>query len=393
MGERDTPPPAMPDDHASSDPTGKRAWREVMGAERGDAEAHGTTSVAASFSDGQDVGRRARVSAGSVAPCPVAFSERHSRTFTTLKAMDRIRRHRASNAAKSSPPGPDGDGTLRLLLVGADRREGTCPRDTAAVFDGLLADAGRSNDDEDDTDTSTSSSSLFQRAMEGVKRVDVMLVGPNVRLDPGVTRDVFHAVDVNGCDAVTDDATEDSTADSSSIELRVAYRVGLYHDLREEDRTRGREETETNETLDKVHCQNNQNNQKSTAVSDFTPDLALAFNAGVWGYEPREWEPTMREILFTDTCPLLVTGYTLAEAENDEDALGDMFPASDCDCRNKSNQNEEVEWLWESEINPFRSLHERELGFSRGDYLLEGEGDGAHAMGENCAWQCLAAKT
>ena len=143
-----------------------------MGAERGDAEAHGTTSVAARFSDGQDVGRRARVSAGSVAPCPVAFSERHSRTFTTLKAMDRIRRHRASNAAKSSPPGPDGDGTRRLLLVGADRREGTCPRDTAAVFDGLLADAGRSNDDEDDTDTSTSSSSLFQRAMEGVKRVE-----------------------------------------------------------------------------------------------------------------------------------------------------------------------------------------------------------------------------
>ena len=229
--------------------------------------------------------------------------------------------------------------------------------------------------------------------MEGVKRVDVMLVGPNVRLDPGVTRDVFHAVDVNGCDAVTDDSTEDSTADSSSIELRVAYRVGLYHDLREEDRTRGREETETNETLDKVHCQNNQNNQKSTAVSDFVPDLALAFNAGVWGYEPREWEPTMREILFTDTCPLLVTGYTLAEAENDEDALGDMFPAGDFDCRNKSSQNEEVEWLWESEINPFRSLHERELGFSRGDYLLEGEGNGAHAMGENCAWQCLAAKT
>ena len=364
-----------------------------MGAER-DADTHGTTSVAARFSDGQDVGRRARVSAGSVAPCPVAFSERHSRTFTTLKAMDRIRRHRASNAAKSSPPGPDGDGTLRLLLVGADRREGTCPRDTAAVFDGLLADAGRSNDDEDDTDTSTSSSSLFQRAMEGVKRVDVMLVGPNVRLDPGVTRDVFHAVNVN-----EDDSTEDSIdEESSSIELRVAYRVGLYHDLREEDRTRGREETETAVTDEKrdSRCQNNQNNQnnqKSTAVSDFVPDLALAFNAGVWGYEPREWEPTMREILFTDTCPLLVTGYTLAEAENDEDALGDMFPAGDCDCRNKSSQNEEVEWLWESEINPFRSLHERELGFSRGDYLLEGEGDGAHAMGENCAWQCLAAKS
>ena len=48
-------------------------------------------------------------------------------------------------------------------------------------------------------------------------------------------------------------------------------------------------------------------------------------------------------------------------------------------------------------MNPFRSLDERELAFDRGDYLLggegEGEGTGAHVMGENCAWQCLAAKT
>ena len=58
---------------------------------------------------------------------------------------------------------------------------------------------------------------------------------------------------------------------------------------------------------------------------------------------------------------------------------------------------EEVEWLWESEMNPFRSLDERELAFDRGDYLLGGEGEGggtgAHVMGENRAWQCLAAKT
>ena len=60
-------------------------------------------------------------------------------------------------------------------------------------------------------------------------------------------------------------------------------------------------------------------------MTDFSPDLALAFNAGVWGYDADEWRPTMREILFEDECPLLVTGYTLAETECDEDALGEMF--------------------------------------------------------------------
>ena len=57
------------------------------------------------------------------------------------------------------------------------------------------------------------------------------------------------------------------------------------------------------------------------AVPSFAPDLALAFNAGVWGYAPEEWRPTLEKVLYEDACPLVVTGYTLEEAENDEDAL------------------------------------------------------------------------
>ena len=124
--------------------------------------------------DGQDVGRHASGEA-SAARCPIAFSKRHSRTFTTLKAMDRIARHRASRASKSSErtpsPAARDDGTLRLLLVGADRTEGTCPRDTAAVFDGLLADAGKTNASESSSSVSFASSSsppsALRRAMEG----------------------------------------------------------------------------------------------------------------------------------------------------------------------------------------------------------------------------------
>ena len=145
--------------------------------------------------------------------------KRHSRTYTTLKGMDRIARHRASRASKSSErtpstrgPGARDDGTLRLLLVGADRTEGTCPRDTAAVFDGLLADAGKTNASESSSSSSSSSPPpLFRRAMEGVRRVDVVLVGPNVRLDDGVERDVFHAVSRRRDDADDDDAKETTT--------------------------------------------------------------------------------------------------------------------------------------------------------------------------------------
>ena len=65
----------------------------------------------------------------------------------------------------------------------------------------------------------------------------------------------------------------------------------------------------------------------------------------------------MREILFEDECPLLVTGYTLAETECDEDALGEMFGVGEGEAgEGETGPREEVEWLWESEMNPFRSL-------------------------------------
>jgi len=44
-----------------------------------------------------------------------------------------------------------------------------------------------------------------------------------------------------------------------------------------------------------------------------------------------------------------------------------------------------VEWLWEAELNPSRSLRERELEFDREGYMNRGKS----FMGENCGWQCL----
>ena len=139
MGERDTTPRTMPDDHSQSDSTGERTWREVMGDAREAYAREASWAAKKQVGDGQDVGRHASGEA-SAARCPIAFSKRHSRTFTTLKAMDRIARHRASRASKSSERTPSSrgpaardDGTLRLLLVGADRTEGTCPRDLSLI--------------------------------------------------------------------------------------------------------------------------------------------------------------------------------------------------------------------------------------------------------------------
>ena len=114
----------------------------------------------------------------------------------------------------------------------------------------------------------------------------------------------------------------------------------------------------------------------------------------------------------------------MEEAENDEDAIRDMLStpeihpetdveedgvdggeksccvvdgtetARDGSTTKKGAVDEEkentsvptaVEWLWEAELNPSRSLRERELEFDSGAYLERGKA----FMGENCGWQCL----
>ena len=125
----------------------------------------------------------------------------------------------------------------------------------------------------------------------------------------------------------------------------------------------------------------------------------------------------------------LVVGPWIEEAENDEDALRDMLEGEgrgggvpvvgpgtrggggDGDGRGGSAaaadavlvvaEEEEkndassatratvttatVEWLWEAELNPSRSLQERELHFDESAYMEREK----TFMGENCGWQCL----
>jgi hypothetical protein len=233
-----------------------------------------------------------------------------------------------------------GDGTLRLLVVGADRVEGTSPLETAEVFKGLLrkrrGGRGRGRrtstsrtsprkpgDDNGDKQGARAAAAEEEEedAMEGVDRVDILLVGPNVMLDDGVDEGVFHTIPAPSID---DDDGDGGGGlhrrdDGRRIQLRVAYHVGLYHDMERRDDVAGEDESEASAAAVvavSVDVSSAAPAASSSAAADddvgsFTPDLAVAFNAGMWGYSPEEWHPTIARVLHEDGCPLVVTGYTL----------------------------------------------------------------------------------
>ena len=336
----------------------------------------------------------------------VAFSHRHSRSSTMLEAIRRIKRHRIvaenngggdgghggrrrgrstgirraadedrddaanddafgadvehehdhdqANANAVAPAGfHSGDGTFRLLLVGADRVEGTSPLETADVFKGLLrrsrrgrgrivggngigkgereggsggggggggeggSPRGRGGIQNEVTASANDASGADEPeeleededAMEGIDRVDILLVGPNVMLDEGVEEGVFHTVPSA---QKTRELSPRGGDEHRPIELRVAYHVGLYHDMKRPDDD---DDDDDDEGIIAAGDKNNDEGHResiiATTVDGFSPDLAVAFNAGMWGYSPDEWRPTVERVLHEDGCPLVVTGYTL----------------------------------------------------------------------------------
>lgn len=78
------------------------------------------------------------------------------------------------------------------------------------------------------------------------------------------------------------------------------------------------------------------------STSATLPDLAIAFNAGVWGY--KEWETTIAHLINT-SLPFVVTAYTIQEAEDDEDSIRKLI--------DRLHSNSSCEW--ESEPNPYSS--------------------------------------
>lgn len=91
-------------------------------------------------------------------------------------------------------------------------------------------------------------------------------------------------------------------------------------------------------------------------------DIAVAFNAGIWGYD--SWKPTIASMSSpdNDTCPgmgktiFVITAYTIEECEDDADVLANVV--EEIRSSQESHAGSIARQLW-IETNPFSSRCER----------------------------------
>ncbi len=125
------------------------------------------------------------------------------------------------------------------------------------------------------------------------------------------------------------------------------------------------------------------------------PDLAVAFNAGIWGY--REWADTIQYLALqqyaTTTIatgesknntnsarcglPMIITAYTLDECQEDQEVISEAINSTEEGSKKTENTSDSyrAEILWASERNPFGSQVVRETKGSTQVYR------------ENACWQ------
>mmetsp|Transcript_46906 Transcript_46906/g.146329 ORF Transcript_46906/g.146329 Transcript_46906/m.146329 type:complete len:216 (-) Transcript_46906:593-1240(-) len=149
----------------------------------------------------------------------------------------------------------------------------------------------------------------------GLQRIEVLVTGPNL------------FVDLASREVETGGAV-------------YSFRPGLYHDVVSADEAAG------------AH-------------------LAVCFNAGVWGYDT--WAPTL--LMMASAMPVLVTSYSIEEAEDDEDCINEIFNKTD---------GLGVRWHWESERNEARAAGPRTTLST--DHCADAE------RAENLAWLCFEAE-
>ncbi len=190
------------------------------------------------------------------------------------------------------------DTTLHCHLLGADRREGCDARSAAATFAPLCE----------------------LLAGSGWREVVLLLCGPNCTPPPPAGSDGEPGLSAL-CTAV--EARGDSPA------LRVRWAQGYYDEL----------------------CD---------ALQLSPPHLAVAFQAGLWGYST--WQRSVLRVRDAGR-PILITSYNAWEADDDGEALREWG---------------DWRWIWQAESNPWRSLAAEPRA-----------GPLPHALFENCVTQCV----
>ncbi|TYZ68921.1 hypothetical protein PybrP1_009101 [[Pythium] brassicae (nom. inval.)] len=221
-----------------------------------------------------------------------------SRSLTLIACLERLR--------AQLPPAPPASPALTVLVLGADHREGNTPLETSAVFAAFLRWlAARS------------------ATAETHATLRLALVGPNVARQLHETRAEQHWTALGR-------AAEDADDDGDALRVQLSYFVGSFDAF------------------------------AAARAPLAAPDLAVCFNAGVWGYD--EWLPSLQLLLHAVRAPLLVTSYNAHEAQDDEDALEALAPR----------------WFWRAEKNPHGSRTLRATRNALGSELRE-----------NDHWMCL----
>ena len=109
--------------------------------------------------------------------------------------------------------------------------------------------------------------------------------------------------------------------------------------------------------------------QEQTSLTDSSIDLIISFNAGIWGYD--SWKPTLQYLRVAHETtkkkiPLVVTAYTLWEAQEDYKVLQETFAQS-------------FSLAWKPQLNPFGSHMTRPTSTAPPQQT--------EAYRENAAWQ------
>ena len=115
--------------------------------------------------------------------------------------------------------------------------------------------------------------------------------------------------------------------------------------------------------------------------SSTQPDLIIFFNPGLWGYD--SWLPTLKYLADNHTnIPLVITSYTLQEAEEDADIMESFIKKIQSNESNNVNNtvsSSSQNIIWDIEVNPFHSKKKR-------SDVTTAPNDSTYY--DNYAWQC-----
>ncbi|GLD99380.1 hypothetical protein PINS_up008099 [Pythium insidiosum] len=228
-----------------------------------------------------------------------------TRALTLIECLKRLQQTTTdANAGAGAGASASAAAELTIHLVGADHREGNSMAETMLIFERLFQ---------------------YLAVEDGrYTLLRLVLVGPNIAAK------LHHSSQTTTHSDMREPLSVHQPL--ASIEVALSYYVGSFDDY-------------YGETAQYVR-----------------PDLAVCFNAGIWGYD--QWLPTLQLLVHTIQTPLLVTSYNAHEASDDEDVLDDSVGPP--------------RWYWRAEKNPFGSLLHRS---TRNDF--------GSILRENDYWMCL----